>query len=1636
MPNTSDLLPLNYSLTVVTPNDLTLAHSSQRRLLSTTTPTPTLFSAVISLAGLNGENGFKLDGEASNDWSGSSVSAVGDVNGDGHADLLIGAYKHASETGRSYVVFGGHGVGSSEILALSGLNGTNGFKLDGESANDWSGYSVSAVGDINGDGYADLLIGAYKHASGTGRSYVVFGGSGVESSEILALSSLNGTNGFKLDGESANDWSGYSVSAAGDINGDGYADMLIGAPYAGSSTGRSYVVFGGPGVGSSGLLALSGLNGINGFKLDGESVNDWSGYSVSAAGDINGDGHADLLIGAPHHAGYRGRSYVVFGGPGVGSSGLLALSGLNGTNGLKLDNSESDLSDYSGYSVSMAGDINGDGYADLLIGAYNSGTSYVVFGGHRVGNGLLALSNLNGTNGFKLDGEATDDHSGSSVSAAGDINGDGYADLLIGALGHAIGAGRSYVVFGGPAVGSSGLLALSSLNGTNGFKLDGESSNDWNDWSGYSVSAAGDINGDGHADLLIGAPHHASWTGRSYVVFGDNTSPQIWANHLTIHSGETLLLTANNLNATGTVTVTFTIYNAQRGHFQLLSSPGQVITEFTQSQVLNGQIQFVHDGNQSTPGYTVQATNRIAISTLQAANITFYRRPTILINQLSVNQAQKLSMTSNFLSVVDDYPASEVNFTISNLQHGQFQLAPLNVSVQQFSEQQLLSNQVSFIHDGSRSAPTYQVSVSDPYFTVPPASASITFYRQPTLLSNQLIVNQGQKLLMISAFLNVTEDYSSSQVNFTISGLQHGQFQLAPTYTSITQFGEQQLLNKQVYFVHDGSPSIPSYQVELNDPYFTLSPFPATVTFYRRPTIVTNQLSVNQGQKVLFTSASLNVTEDYLPSQVTFTVTGLQHGQFQLAPLNTSITQFTGQQLLNQQVLFVQDGSSSAPNYQVSVRDPYFNLPSISTNVTFYRKPAVLNNRVSINQGQMLLMTSNFLSITDDYLSNQVNLTISNLQHGQFQLAPLNLSVTQFSAQQLLNNQVFFIQDNTSNTPSYQVGVSDPYFNLPPASATVTFYRRPMLVSSNLMINQAQSLTLPSSFLTLANEDYPANQVIITVSNLQHGQFKLLPSNTIVTQFTLQELLSSQVVFTHDSSQAAPSEKIAISDPYFTTAPQATDVIFTPLPPTFIHNQLSTLQGRSTALTLQDLQGSDPDLSFNLNSLIFLVSQVQHGQFTIVTAPSQPITEFTQGQINAGQIIFTQDNSASSPGYEVILSDGRLSSTPQPASITFDAAPVLTNNRLTITQGTSVILDITSLKATDDHTPAGNLLFSVSGVQQGYFALEQTGTTIVQFSQQQVDNAEIEFISDGTPLAPTYAITVTDGASLSAGPQSAQVTFLSTGGTESSGYSSAIRNAIIGGAISGLMGLLFLALQMVVKRRAEKYFEQATIDADGGAAKEHADFHKNVVSPITKRILERVTIAGITGYVSQDTARDTVSAIIVIIHELERQGIKMENLGELTKTQRTLLIDLVARQTRHVLAPDVRCCSATRFARFFCAETTPQRMEDKAGEIATRVKKAWDGQNSQKNVDQKALIVEDIGQKASLELKSFSSKNDDDSVSGDISSPLPLPRGRSSSREDLDSVVEASSSRHAGIFSGAGKNSEVASSSVGEAPAP
>ncbi len=491
------------------------------------------FPPNIDLGSLGAKAGVRFSGEDAGDQSGVSVSKAGDFNGDGVQDVIIGARNSnagGANSGAAYVVFGKRGFNNG-LVKLSDLNGRNGFRLVGAAANDQAGSAVSS-GDFNGDGISDIVVGADgadRNGRGSGSTFVMFGRRGSFPAS-LSLGSLNGRNGFKIHGEKAFDRSGRAVSSAGDVNGDGIDDVLIGSPAedsSGQTAGAAYVVFGRK-VRPAENVALSGLTGDNGFRLLGGNNFDRTGRAVAGAGDVNGDGVDDIIIGAygaAPNGQASGASYVVF-GKTTGFSANVNLLNLDGSNGFILNGVAT--IDRSGRAVGGDGDVNGDGFSDVIVGApfsdpfgSESGTSYVVFGKSSFGS-PIELSSLDGNTGFKVTGRGSLDRSGRSLAMAGDVNSDGYGDMIIAApLANAPGidSGAAYVLFG-KSGGFASTISVSTLDGTNGFKISGAAAGDG---AGRWVAPGGDLNADGFSDVIVGAflaDTGAGNAGKSYLIYG------------------------------------------------------------------------------------------------------------------------------------------------------------------------------------------------------------------------------------------------------------------------------------------------------------------------------------------------------------------------------------------------------------------------------------------------------------------------------------------------------------------------------------------------------------------------------------------------------------------------------------------------------------------------------------------------------------------------------------------------------------------------------------------------------------------------------------------------------------------------------------------------------------------------------------------------------------------------------------------------------------------------------------------------------------------------------------------------------------------------------------------------------------
>ncbi len=435
----------------------------------------------------------------------------------------------------------------STLFLRSSRNGQ--YSIQGYYSSSAVGQSLSC-GDINGDGFDDLIVSApsdyFGNHLGYGGAWIAFGGAYSWPRSFKYF--LYGIGLGSVSGANVGDYIGQSVSAAGDFNGDGYNDILLGAAHVshyGSKVGcgATYIVLGtGPGGGMGGNIEILLPSRYGqGLEIIGSAAGDQSGFSVSSA-DINNDGFSDVIIGAPGASPYdrlaAGITYIIWGGRSIVLSDAILdnaktidLWTLSSDEGLSIIGSAA--GDNSGYSVSAAGDVNNDGYDDLIIGApYSSpnnrsaaGTSYIVFG-KSSGFPNIDLANFSSSDGFAIIGSAAGDNSGYSVSTAGDVNNDGYDDFIIGAPysspNERSAAGTSYIVFGKSS--NFYTIDLANLSSAEGLKIIGANAGEK---LGISVSRAGDINNDGYADIIIGAPYASanglSNAGASYVIYGNES---------------------------------------------------------------------------------------------------------------------------------------------------------------------------------------------------------------------------------------------------------------------------------------------------------------------------------------------------------------------------------------------------------------------------------------------------------------------------------------------------------------------------------------------------------------------------------------------------------------------------------------------------------------------------------------------------------------------------------------------------------------------------------------------------------------------------------------------------------------------------------------------------------------------------------------------------------------------------------------------------------------------------------------------------------------------------------------------------------------------------------------------------------
>jgi len=549
-------------------------------------------------------------------------------------------------------------------------------------------------------------------------------------------------------------------------------------------------------------------------------------------------------------------------------------------------------------------------------------------------------------------------------------------------------------------------------------------------------------------------------------IFTLNESPQLINNQLTINEGQTIILNSTMLNATDPDNddnlLNFIVNNVQHGYFAKISSPQTPITAFTQQEITNNEIQFVHDRGEIAPSYEVKVSDGADETDYEPATIIFDNNindiPVLINNKLIINEGQTVLLDNTALSAADpDNDDNLLNFTVNNVQYGQFErVNNPGTPITDFIQQEITNNTIQFVHNGSENAPFYEVKVSDGDLETTYQSAVITFTNindMPTFVNNQLTIEKGETVIFNTGLLSAADiDNNDTSLNFTVNAVQHGRFErINNTGVPITSFIQQDIIDGNIQFIHDGGELAPYYEVKVSDGDVETSYQPANITFTNiniyTPVLENNQLTINEGQTIILDNSMLSATDlDTNAATLIFTVNNVQYGHFEetINP-GVSITSFTQQEITDDKIQFVHDGGEEAPAYEVKVSDGELETAYQSANIAFANindMPKLINNRLETNRGATITIEENMLLATDeDNDDGSLVFTARLVGYGRFEnIDAAGISIDSFTQQEIINEKIRFVHDGSENAPSYEISVSDGELEAPFYPANITFH--------------------------------------------------------------------------------------------------------------------------------------------------------------------------------------------------------------------------------------------------------------------------------------------------------------------------------------------------------------------------------------------------------------------------------------------------------------------------------------------------------------------------------------------------------------------------------------------------------------------
>ena len=846
-----------------------------------------------------------------------------------------------------------------------------------------------------------------------------------------------------------------------------------------------------------------------------------------------------------------------------------------------------------------------------------------------------------------------------------------------------------------------------------------------------------------------------------------------------IGAGQLLAVDSDNTPSQLIYTVTAA---PAHGRVEMTTNPGVTVTTFTQSDIDNRTLRYVHDGSETTSdafAFAVSDGTQTVTGNF-AITVTPVNDPPVISTNVgaTVSEGGQISIGNTLLLASDsDNTPGQLTYTVTTAPaHGRLErTSNPGVAITSFTQAEINSGAVRYAHDGSNTtSDNFGFTVSDGSVSTAGIFAiSVTPVNNSPVIENNLgltVSEGGSSLIADSQLLAVDTDNAASELVFTLTTAPtHGRVErVGNPGVGITTFSQADINSGSVRYVHDGSNTTSdTFSFSVSDGTLSVTgTFNVNVTPVNDPPVITTNLglTVSEGGGGLLGNALLLTTDsDNVAVDLSYTVSsGPAHGSLErIGNPGVSITTFTQADINSGAIRYVHDGSqTSADSFTFTVSDGNLSvIGAFGITVTAVNNPPLLvnNTGLTVSEGGAGAISGLQLSYMDaDNSPAQLVYTVTTLPgHGRLErVTNPGVGITSFTQDELNKGAIRYVHDGSETA-------ADSFaFSLTDGTATVAgnfaitltpVNDPPVLTASSFSISEGQTITLTAANFSASDPD--SSQLSFQVAGVTHGQFVNTTSGGAVTSFTSADIAAGVITFTHDGSQTAPTATISATDGLIATSAVNVTISFTPVndPPVLSVNT-GAVVAENGSIVLNATMLSTTDEEQSASQLIYTVTtSPTEGRLERVGSPGTAITSFSQADLNSGQVRYVQLGSeAVSDRLVFSVTDGTSSVTGQfNLSITpVNDLPVLMLSPLAVTQGATVTLTPAAVDATDPDSPV--LTFTVSSVTHGQFVNTTTGIAVTSFTTSQVVAGEIAFVHDNSELAPTGLIQVSDGSAATA----------------------------------------------------------------------------------------------------------------------------------------------------------------------------------------------------------------------------------------------------------------------------------------------